>query len=650
MKICLYPIAIVLSLLPLFGAAQCTYTTMDYDDFEFTTEDPYLIPGTVYHLSPQTFGPYEGTYGLYMNFVDNLTPGTVVYDRPYEVCPGQTYQISVWLKETWNGSSNVTLNLIDDNNLVLDSWTGIINNFPWINWESNPVIASTGILRFQLISNWNPGSNDLSMDNLELKMCEIPPVSNVNISTCLGNAPFNLHDSLSVLNGTTGSWIGPSATGSGALGSIDPSNAISGNYTYTIPGTAICPDSTEIVNVIISQSADVDAHPDILECQSYTLPAITGNSLSGAQSYYTGPNATGVALAAGEIITTSQVIYIYDGIEPCHDEETFVVTIEPVNNAGTDSDVTLCPNQGSFDLYNGLGGGPDQGGLWIGPSATSNDYLGTIDPGFVNEGTYLYVSSGSGNCPNDTSEVNLSIVTLEEVNLGNDTALCENQTLELSVNIAGASYLWNTGSNASSISVNENGNYELTITTSDNCVLQDNIDVSFIPLPHVDLPNDTIICKESILELNPDLENVTNIMWHDGSEDEDYLVRWDEFISVDVSNQCGTDADSIMVKTRFCDCFVFIPNSFTPDGDGVNDYFYPKVDCEFLESYQMSIFNRWGELIWETTDIEEIWNGDDKSLNDYVHSNFYLWKVTYSAIVNDIKETEELFGQVLLIR
>src|ERR1019366_6558915 len=70
--------------------------------------------------------------------------------------------------------------------------------------------------------------------------------------------------------------------------------------------------------------------------------------------------------------------------------------------------------------------------------------------------------------------------------------------------------------------------------------------------------------------------------------------------------------DSVLVQN---DCFMEIPNAFTPNGDGSNDYFFPRpLLARGLTSFKMDIYNRWGQLIFSTTNTEG--RGWDGKFND----------------------------------
>ena len=90
----------------------------------------------------------------------------------------------------------------------------------------------------------------------------------------------------------------------------------------------------------------------------------------------------------------------------------------------------------------------------------------------------------------------------------------------------------------------------------------------------------------------------------------------------------------------------YVPNTFTPDGDGVNEIFRPYGEGIDFSQYTMQIFNRWGELIYETNEPELGWDGTYKGKP--VQVGTYIWKIVakeeYTPIIHDT------FGHVNLIR
>jgi len=90
---------------------------------------------------------------------------------------------------------------------------------------------------------------------------------------------------------------------------------------------------------------------------------------------------------------------------------------------------------------------------------------------------------------------------------------------------------------------------------------------------------------------------------------------------------------------------VKIPNVFTPNNDGVNDNFFVETYGEF-EIGNMKIYNRWGELIWETTNPVEYWEGKSRDGKEYPTSTyFYIYKAKSSS-----GKEYESSGSVTLLR
>ena len=100
-----------------------------------------------------------------------------------------------------------------------------------------------------------------------------------------------------------------------------------------------------------------------------------------------------------------------------------------------------------------------------------------------------------------------------------------------------------------------------------------------------------------------------------------------------------TECDSIPKR-----CIVYIPNAFTPNGDGLNDTFSPSSSCSF-ERYELSVFNRWGQLVFRSKEPEEAWDGrlqDTECLQDV-----YVYQLDYKSLS---QKGKRISGRLLLIR
>jgi len=93
---------------------------------------------------------------------------------------------------------------------------------------------------------------------------------------------------------------------------------------------------------------------------------------------------------------------------------------------------------------------------------------------------------------------------------------------------------------------------------------------------------------------------------------------------------------------------LFVPNSFTPNGDGVNDLFKAYASTEHFSNFRMRIFNRQGELVFETGDINEGWNGGYPSNSHFVTDQVYVYEIRVYDIIG--AETLEFKGHVTPLR
>ena len=100
------------------------------------------------------------------------------------------------------------------------------------------------------------------------------------------------------------------------------------------------------------------------------------------------------------------------------------------------------------------------------------------------------------------------------------------------------------------------------------------------------------------------------------------------------------NSDTVMV---FLDGALYIPNTFTPNSDGINDYFV--IKGEEIKSFQLYVFNRWGQLIYTSEKMDEYWDGRHKGL--LVQNDTYIWKVTYEDSQNKLIN---LIGHVNVLR
>ena len=227
--------------------------------------------------------------------------------------------------------------------------------------------------------------------------------------------------------------------------------------------------------------------------------------------------------------------------------------------------------------------------------------------------------------------------------LPRDTIICTGTSYRLAVNIpAGSSLIWDDGSPSNQRLIT-GGNYAITLNYQ-GCIKKDEMVVGIQPLPVVNLGADTTICTGFDLPLKAFYPAAT-YLWNDGSTSGSLVVRNSGLYWVQTSLLQCSFRDSINVLERRCECRVNMPNAFSPNGDGINDEYKPGISC-YPRDYQLSIFNRYGQLLFNTTAFNKYWTGlqNDKPLP--VGTYYYI--LTYFNV--DTQRKEQYKGGISLLR
>jgi len=228
------------------------------------------------------------------------------------------------------------------------------------------------------------------------------------------------------------------------------------------------------------------------------------------------------------------------------------------------------------------------------------------------------------------------------VDFGPDTTLCEGTTLVLKVPPGTSEHSWQDGSKANSFQIQEPGQY--SILASNKCgVASDTIQIDFRPQPEISLGNDTNLCFSwETYELSAYRPNIVSYLWQDNSSQATFQIERSGEYEVIVTDQWGCSAkDEINIGQ--CPVTLFIPNSFTPNVDGLNDSF--GAVGENITEFNMRIYNRWGELIFHSPNIFDQWDGT--SGGKLAPTGTYTYRVSYKI---ENGQTELLIGKVTLYR
>ncbi|MEZ4886240.1 MAG: gliding motility-associated C-terminal domain-containing protein [Chitinophagales bacterium] len=268
-----------------------------------------------------------------------------------------------------------------------------------------------------------------------------------------------------------------------------------------------------------------------------------------------------------------------------------------------------------------------------------------------NQTTTYRVSDGV-----NTATFTLTVQQAPEINLTDDVSFCEGETIVLDANPLNSSetstFNWIDGSTIPTFEAETTGIYWVDVTTN-GCTIRDSIELFFGNDFEVNLGENQVFCEGTSSTLSPFegdilIPNLT-YLWQDGSTNPQFTATSTGTYSVTVSNECFAHSDVIEVTTLLCGCIVSFPSAFSPNEDGINDTFRPASNCN-LTNYELSIYTRYGNKIFTSTDQTEGWDG----LIDFEVADMkvYVWVATYQTPdgMNETSQTVVQKGNVFLLR
>lgn len=270
------------------------------------------------------------------------------------------------------------------------------------------------------------------------------------------------------------------------------------------------------------------------------------------------------------------------------------------------------------------------------PGLVIDPITGKIDLSESLTGTYAIsnVFEGIG-CKSDSSQFTLTIATAPVADIIEDFFMCEGATEQLT-SFGGISYEWIPptylddpfAQNPNLISPETDMVYSVVVTDENGCHDTASVNVTLYENPIIDAGEDQYILSGSFVELNasggvtyawspeetlsdPNIQNPLSY----ATENTTYYVY-----GTDNHGCIGIDSVNVILRE---DAVFGFPNAFSPNSDGVNDFFLP-IAYGTVVDFNFTIYNRWGELIFENTaDLTKGWNGtfeeEDQPMGNYIY-------------------------------
>lgn len=265
--------------------------------------------------------------------------------------------------------------------------------------------------------------------------------------------------------------------------------------------------------------------------------------------------------------------------------------------------------------------------------------------------TYFVTITNS--CGEGTDQVTVNVI-VPQAFAGNDGEVCLGQWHPVWAD-GGVEYLWtppqyaaNADEANTSVSPPESMEMVVYVTDEYGCVATDEVYVNVLPLPEVDAGPHRAINWMDDVHLFGYATGIdfwwTPDLWIECTDCLEPLIYPEEsmyyYLHTIDDNGC-IGVDSTLVELFFP---IYIPNTFTPDNDGRNDVFQAYGDN--IRGFRMEIYDRWGQMVFESDDINKPWTGGFRDGDHYVQIDTYVWVVWYDAL----EGRKKLVGHVNVIR
>lgn len=520
--------------------------------------------------------------------------------------------------------------------------------------------------------------------------------SDVPLNGVIGGAAAN-----GLWNGGAGMYS-PGNNSLSTLYSPDTSEISAGSVTLTLtsddpPGT--CPVAVDTIVITINLPAIVNAGTDDTICAGNTVAlnaviggTATGGAWSGGGGTYNPDNTSLNAIYTPGIAETEAGIvnltYTTDDPSgPCpavSDVVTVYINMSPTANAG--SAQYVC--EGTAITLNGSVGGSATSAAWSGGTGTfspDNTALDAVYTPAANEysADSIVLTLTTNNpigfpCTASSSDVTVHFYKKPVINFSvDDSAGCPLHCVNFtdSTTVANGSsitnYSWNFGDNStvSNISApshcySQTGWYDVTLTVvsdnncSDTLTIPQIIQVYPLPSAEFEYSPDPATIISSTITLNDLSSQDVNLWFWDFGDGDTMTVSVADIVheypgdypdayltSLIVMNLFGctdTVIHQIVINPEFS---FFAPNAFSPNGDGLNDYFGAKGMG--IEIYELMIFDRWGNLIFYSDELDKTWDGKANQGAEKAQQDTYVWKVKLTDVY---RKKHNYIGTVSIIR
>ncbi|MGQ0828039.1 MAG: gliding motility-associated C-terminal domain-containing protein, partial [Bacteroidota bacterium] len=440
--------------------------------------------------------------------------------------------------------------------------------------------------------------------------------------------------------------------------SSSATNLSAGIYSVTVTDVYGCSATTGVTitqptRVVVTSTDDI-----ICPLNSATLTT-SGTGGTGAIDFVWNPgNLTGSSVTVSPLTTTTYTITGTDA-NGCNGSTESVVTVNPTPTVSVPSD-TIC--FGKSTTLTASGASSYSWSPTTGLSSGSGNPV-TANPTVTT--TYIVIGTDAAGCTNSTN-VTVTVDPLPVVTIP-PAGICPGDTTTLTASGAYI-YSWSPGTGldttaGATVKAFPSGTikYTVTGTNQQGCTSSSQVTVTVNPNPNASFtasPNPASIF-DPVISFNDNTGTAVTWAWNfgdpknSGSTSQNPTFTYPDTVGnykvrLIVTNQYGcidTTWGTVVIKGEYT---FFIPNTFTPNGDGINDGFTPKGTGIDINDYELWIFDRWGNLIWQTETWGQEWDGRANNGDDVAQIDTYVWKVHVREL--DTQIIHNYIGHVNIVK
>ncbi|MCB9233098.1 MAG: gliding motility-associated C-terminal domain-containing protein [Bacteroidia bacterium] len=380
----------------------------------------------------------------------------------------------------------------------------------------------------------------------------------------------------------------------------------SGNHSVTVTDAYGC-SFADTMNALFATPPTVNLGPDIVKCDGLAANLSAGNP--GMSYLWNSGNTSQVLVASTSGLYWVQVT---DG-NGCTGRDSVNVVISQYPTVTLPPDTVLCEGHTWLiqPVVNGAISYQWQDGN------TNLNYMVTTP------GTYQLTVTSTW-CGTASDQTTATYDFVRTFDLGPDTSVCEGRRIRLNASPNSIAVTWNDGDQNNQKFVDQAGIY--WAQTTQYCgTFRDSVEVTLLPLPEIELGPNRTWCPGEAFEISAEGPYIAWI-WQDSTTLPFIMVSAPGSIHVTVTdpNGCEND-DNLRVERGDCPVGLFVPTAFSPNGDGLNDYFFP-VEKDLTVTNVM-VFDRWGKLLFEAKSAYDHWDGTFR--NNALPEGVYTYVISY---------------------